>query len=68
MSVTINSIYTRKLIDEVIILKNMSSRWILTKILDNKEDKKKIEESFKRIDEHTKDFHVRDSCRTHHVK
>jgi len=34
---------------------------MLTKILDNKEDKKTIEESFKRIDEYTKDFHVRRS-------
>ena len=40
----------------------MSSRWMLTKVLDNKEDKKAIEASFERIDEYTKDFHVRDSC------
>jgi len=34
---------------------------MLTKILDNAEDKKTIEESFKRIEEYTKDFQVHDS-------
>jgi len=41
---------------------------MLAKILDNEEDKKTIEESFKRIDEYTKDFHVRDSFVPHLVK
>jgi len=60
-----NSIYTRKRIDEALRLQGMSSRWMLTKILDNEEDKKTIEESFKRIDEYTKDFQV---CDPHRVK
>jgi len=54
--------YTRNLIDEALRLQGISSRWMLTKILENEEDKNTIEESFKHIDEYTKDFHVRDSC------
>jgi len=38
-----------------------------TKTLENAEDKKTIEGSFKRIDEYTKDFHVRDLCVPHRV-
>jgi len=65
----IQSKYTRKLSDEAIRLQGASSRWMLTKILDNAEDKKAIEESFKRIDEYTKDFQVCDSptCETNFV-
>jgi len=37
----------------------MSSSNIWEKILENEEDAKKIEESFKRMDEHTKNFQVR---------
>jgi hypothetical protein len=44
------------------MLKAMSSRVTWKEILENEEDKKKIEESFKRIDECTKDFQVRESC------
>ena len=55
------SIDTRQLVAEAVRLHEMSSRRMLTKILENEEDRKTIEESFKRIDEYTKDFHVRDS-------
>jgi len=37
----------------------MSSSNIWEKILENEEDASKIEESFKRMDEHTKNFQVR---------
>ena len=37
----------------------MLKRGTWKKILESEEDKKKIEETFKRIDEHTKNFHVR---------
>jgi hypothetical protein len=37
----------------------MSSSNIWEKILENEEDAKKIEESFKCMDEHTKNFQVR---------
>jgi len=66
--VTTTLIYTRNLIEEALELQGISSRYVLTKILDNEEDKKTIEESFKRIDEYTKDFHVRRSCVPHFVK
>jgi hypothetical protein len=42
------------------MLKAMSSRATWKEILENEEDKMKIEESFKRIDECTKDFQVRE--------
>jgi hypothetical protein len=41
------------------MLKQMSSSNIWEKILENEEDTNKIEESFKRMDEHTKNFQVR---------
>jgi hypothetical protein len=41
------------------MLKEMSSSNIWEKILENEEDANKIEESFKRMDEHTKNFQVR---------
>ena len=68
MYVTTNSIHTRKLVAEAVQLHKISSRSKLTKILENEEDKKTIEASFKRIDEYTKDFHVRESCVLHYVK
>ena len=40
------------------MLKGMSPSPIWEKILENVEDAKKIEESFKRMDEHTKNFQV----------
>jgi len=68
MHVKTNSMYPRNLIHEALRLRTMSSRWTLEKILDNEEDKKTIGESFKRIDEYTKDFYVRHSCVPHLVK
>ena len=47
------------LIDNVLELSKMSKRATWKKILESEEDKKKIAETFKRIDEHTKNFHVR---------
>lgn len=44
------------------MLKGMSSSDIWEKILENEEDAKKVEESFKRMDEHTKNFHVCVTC------
>jgi hypothetical protein len=52
-------ILCRILIDNVLELSKMSKRATWKKILDNEEDKKKIAEIFERIDEHTKNFHVR---------
>ena len=52
-------ILCRILIDNVLELSKMSKRAMWKKILESEEDKKKITEIFKRIDEHTKNFHVR---------
>ena len=52
-------ILCRILIDNVLELSNMSKRATWKKILESEEDKKKIEEIFKQIDEHTKNFYVR---------
>ena len=49
----------RMLLDNVLELSKMSKRATWKKILQSEEDKKKIAETFKRIDEHTKNFHVR---------
>ena len=49
----------RVLIDNVLELSKMSKRAMWKKILESEEDKKKIGEIFKQIDEHTKNFHVR---------
>ena len=49
----------RILIDNVLELSEMSKRATWKKILETEEDKKKIAETFKQIDEHTKNFHVR---------
>ena len=52
-------ILCRILVDNVLELSKMSKRATWKKILESEEDKKKIAETFKRIDEHTKNFHVR---------
>ena len=52
-------IFCRILIDNVLELNNLVKRATWKKILENEEDKQKIAETFKRIDEHTKNFHVR---------
>src|SRR5258707_15878511 len=49
----------RKLVDEAVMLKGMSSSPIWEKIIENEQNAEKIEGSFKRLDEHTKDFQVR---------
>ena len=51
-------ILCRILIDNVLELSKMSKKATWKKILESEEDKKKIEDTFKRIDEHTKNFHV----------
>jgi hypothetical protein len=48
----------RKLINEAVKLKELSLSRIWEKIIVNEEDAKKIEASFKCIDEYTKDFQV----------
>jgi hypothetical protein len=40
------------------MLNGLSSSPVWERIIENEEDAKKIEESFKRMDEHTKDFQV----------
>ena len=55
-----NLISCRKLVTEAIKLKVMLSRSTFTRILESEEDKKTITETFRRIDEFTKDFHVRE--------
>ena len=52
-------ILCRILIDNVLELSKMSKRATWKRILESEEDKKKIAETFKRIDEHTKNFYVR---------
>ena len=52
-------ILSRILIDNVLELSKMSKRATWKKILESEEDKKKIGEIFKQIDEHTKNFYVR---------
>ena len=49
----------RALIDNVLELSKMMKRATWKKILESEEDKKKIGEIFKQIDEQTKNFHVR---------
>ena len=51
-------ILCRMLIDNVLELSKMSKRATWMKILESEEDKKKIGEIFKQIDEHTKNFYV----------
>jgi hypothetical protein len=51
----------RILIDNILELSNMSKRATWKNILESDEDKMKIKETFERIDEHTKNFHVRPS-------
>jgi hypothetical protein len=52
-------ILCRILIDNVLELSKMSKRVTWKKVLESEEDKKKIADTFKQIDEHTKNFHVR---------
>ena len=52
-------ILCRILIDNVLELSKMSKREAWKKILESEEDKKKIGEIFKQINEHTKNFYVR---------
>ena len=47
------------LVDNVLELSKMLKRATWKKILESEEDKKKIADTFTRIDEHTKNFHVR---------
>ena len=49
----------RVLIDKVLEFSKMLERATWKRILENEEDKIKIQETFKQIDEHTKNFHVR---------
>ena len=49
----------RILLDKVLELSKMLERATWQRILENEEDKIKIQETFKQIDEHTKNFHVR---------
>ncbi|KIM75213.1 hypothetical protein PILCRDRAFT_13773 [Piloderma croceum F 1598] len=50
--------FAKKLAQEAVMLKQMSSSNIWEKILENEEDANKIEESFKCMDEHTKNFQL----------
>ena len=52
-------ILCRILIDNVLELSKMSNRATWKRILESEEDKKTIADIFKKIDEHTKNFHVR---------
>ena len=52
-------ILCRILVDNVFELSKMSKKATWKKILESEEDKKKLTETFQRIDEHTKNFHVR---------
>ena len=52
-------ILCRILIDNVLELSKMPKRATWKKILESEEDKKMIAKIFKKIDEHTKNFHVR---------
>ena len=52
-------ILCRILIDNVLELNKMLNRGMWKRVLENEEDKTRIAEIFKRIDEHTKNFHVR---------
>jgi hypothetical protein len=49
----------RVLIDKVLELNKMSKSATWKRILENEEDGIKIRETFKQIDEYTKNFHVR---------
>ena len=58
----------RILIDNVLDLSKMLKRATWKKILESEEDKKKIAEIFKQIDEHTKNFHVRSPAYLNHQR
>ena len=57
MNISVLILY-RILIENVLELSKMSERATWKKILESEEDKKKIAETFKLIDEHTKNFYV----------
>ena len=52
-------ILCRILIENVLKLSKMSERATWKKLLESEEDKKKIADTFRLIDEHTKNFYVR---------
>ena len=52
-------ILCRILVDNVLELSEMLKRATWKKVLESEEDKKKIAETFKQIDKHMKNFHVR---------
>ena len=52
-------IFCRILIENVLKLSKMSERATWKKLLESEEDKKKIADTFRLIDEHTKNFYVR---------
>ena len=60
-------IFCRILIDNVLELSKMR-RATWKKILESEDDKEKIAEIFKRIDEHTKNFHVRSATLSQPIK
>jgi hypothetical protein len=60
-----NLIRFRKLNNEAAMLKELSLSRIWEKIIKNEEDTKKIEASFKCIDEYTKDFQACGHLRTY---
>ena len=59
VNISILILLFRILIDNVLELSKMLKRATWKKILESEEDKKKIAKTFKQIDEHTKNFHVR---------
>lgn len=54
----------RTLITQIAELEKMTKRHLGIRILESDEDKKKVKEIFKRLDECAKDFHVRTCCST----
>jgi hypothetical protein len=47
------------MINEAVMLQTMALSKVWVKILESQEDARKVQDSFKRIDEHTKNFQVR---------
>ncbi|KAG5642551.1 hypothetical protein DXG03_002564 [Asterophora parasitica] len=50
--------FAEKLVREAQLLEKMKGKRMWKQVIDHEEDSKKIAESFRRIDEHTKDFHL----------